>query len=90
MSCPYKFVLGIPGEGFHAERLFGLARNDTIGTVFLALISAWVFKMNIYTSLLIWFVGGEILHYLFGVQTAFLTLIGVTACQNTGSPTNIS
>ena len=90
MSCPYKFVLGIPGEGFHAERFFGLARNDTIGTVFLALISAWVFKMNIYTSLLIWFVGGEILHYLFGVQTAFLTLIGVTACQNTGSPTNIS
>jgi hypothetical protein len=90
MSCPYKFILGVPEQGFHKERFLGLARNDTIGTVFLALISVWIFKINIWTSLIIWFVGGEILHYMFGVQTAFLTLIGVTACQNTGSPTNIS
>ena len=80
MSCPYKFVLGIPGEGFHKERLLGLARNDTIGTVFLALISAWVFEINVWTSLAVWFIGGEILHYMFGTQTAFLTMIGVRAC----------
>jgi hypothetical protein len=80
MSCPYKFVLGIPGEGFHEARLLGLARNDTIGTVFLALLTAWLFEINVWTSLVVWFVGGEILHYMFGTQTAFLTMIGVRAC----------
>jgi hypothetical protein len=80
MSCPYKFVLGIPGEGFHEERLLGLARNDTIGTVFLALLTAWLFEINVWKSLAVWFIGGEILHYMFGTQTAFLTMIGVRAC----------
>jgi hypothetical protein len=80
MSCPYKYVLGIPGEGFHKERLFGLARNDTIGTLFLAILTTVFFKVNIVTSLAVWFIGGEVLHYLFGTQTAFLTAIGIRAC----------
>lgn len=80
MSCPYKFVLGVPGEGFHKERFLGMARNDTIGTIFLAIGTSWLFKVNIVNSLLAWFIGGEILHYLFGTQTAFLTMIGIKAC----------
>jgi hypothetical protein len=83
MSCPYKYILGIPGQGFHAARFMGVARNDTIGTVVLALSTAWLFKINVLVSLAVWFIGGEVLHYAFGVQTAFLTMIGITACPKT-------
>jgi len=83
MSCPYKYVLGIPGQGFHAARLMGYSLNDTVGTVILALLTSWIFGVSIVKSLVVWFVGGEILHYLFGVQTAFLTTIGVEACPKT-------
>jgi hypothetical protein len=77
MSYPYRFILGIPEQGFHASRLFGFALNDTLGTIALAILSSYIFKISLVKSLIIWFVAGEILHYLFGVQTAFLTAIGI-------------
>ena len=81
MGCPYKFILGIPGQGFHAPRLLGLAMNDTIGTIVLAIGTSYFFKIDLINSLLGWFIGGEILHYIFGVQTEFLTKIGISACS---------
>lgn len=80
MGCPYKFILGIPGEGFHSTRFMGLALNDTLGTIGLALMTSYFFEINIWKSLFWWFLIGEILHYLFGVQTAFLTFLGIQAC----------
>jgi len=80
MGCPYKFILGIPGQGFHSTRFLGYAVNDTLGTVGLALLTSMLFGVNVWVSLAVWFIGGEILHYVFGVQTAFLTTIGVQAC----------
>jgi hypothetical protein len=32
--------------------------------------------------LICWFVGGEILHWVFGSQTAFLTTLGIKACYD--------
>jgi hypothetical protein len=80
MSCPYKFVLGIPSQGFHEKRVFGLALNDTLGTIVLALLTSYFFNVNVYISLFVWFISGEILHYLFGTQTALLTNLGINAC----------
>ena len=80
MSCPYKYILGIPGKGFHSTRFMGLALNDTLGTIGLALLTSWIFNINIWLSLIIWFISGEVLHYMFGVQTAFLSMIGIKAC----------
>lgn len=80
MSCPYKYVLGIPGEGFHSTRIFGYALYDTLGTIALAMITSMIFKTYFILDLIIWFVVGELLHYLFGTQTQFLTNIGVNAC----------
>jgi hypothetical protein len=37
--------------------------------------------VNLWYSLAGWFIGGEILHYVFGVDTAFMELIGVKPCQ---------
>jgi hypothetical protein len=80
MSCPYKYIFGVPKKGFHEKRIFGLAFNDTIGTIVLAILTSYMFNVNIVTSLLVWFIGGEVLHYLFGSQTALLTLLDIEAC----------
>lgn len=79
-KCPFAFALGIPGQGFHAQRIFGYALNDTIGTIFLGIITSLVIKVSLIASIIGWFVLGEILHYLYGTQTAFLTTLGIRAC----------
>lgn len=80
MSCPYKFVLGIPGKGFHSKRFMGLALYDTLGTIVIAVAIALICKLSVWKTVLFLFLLGEVLHYLFGVQTAFLTFVGINAC----------
>ena len=80
MACPYKHALGFPGEGVHAARFMGISLNDTLMTIAAAFLTAFFTGGDIVVHLFFWFVGGEILHYLFGTQTAFLTMIGVRAC----------
>lgn len=80
MSCPYANALGVPGEGVHAQRFLGLALNDTIATLVAALLTSWLFNVSLFYSILGWFVAGEVLHYVFGVNTAFLKMIGITPC----------
>jgi hypothetical protein len=77
MSCPFKFALGVPGEGVHAPRLFGLAIVDIIATVLVAGLTSWLTKSNYILNLIFWFVLGEILHFMFGTPTAFLKMIGM-------------
>lgn len=81
MSCPFKHALGVPGEGVHAPRLFGLARNDTIATLVAAFLFTAFWSIPLWKSAVGLFAIGEILHWMFGTQTAFLTLIGVRACS---------
>ncbi len=80
MSCPYANALGVPGQGVHAQRFMGLALNDTIATIIAALLTSWFFNVSFLYSLIVWFVLGEVLHYVFGVNTAFLKMLGITAC----------
>ena len=80
MSCPYANALGVPGEGVHAQRFMGLALNDSLATIVAALLTSWIFNVSFLYSLAGWFIGGEVLHYLFGVNTAFLKILGITAC----------
>jgi hypothetical protein len=77
MSCPYANLLGEPGKGVHAPRLFGLARNDTIATLGVAILTSYLFNISFLTSFLAWFVLGEGLHFIAGTQTAFLKAIGL-------------
>lgn len=77
MSCPYSRIFGDPGKGFHEKRIGPYALNDTLGTVFLALLTSYFFGIGILQSIVGWFILGEILHYMFGTQTAFLTQIGI-------------
>ena len=76
-KCPYKYLFGVPGEGPHSYRFAGLAIVDTV----LTFLAAWAITaasgINIKITFAALFALGEILHYTFGTQTAFLTMIGV-------------
>ena len=80
MQCPYANVLGVPGEGVHANRFLGLALNDMIATLVVSLLTKWIFNIPLLYSILGWFIAGEILHYAFGVNTAFLSMLGIKPC----------
>jgi hypothetical protein len=77
MPCPYSNILGIPGQGFHSTRIFGLSLYDILATIVLSVIVSYFFKVSFLKSFIGWFILGEILHYLFGSNTAFLQMIGV-------------
>ena len=79
-TYPYATILGEPGKGVHAARLFGLARNDMIATIFAAIATWYIWSVPFWKALLAWFLAGELLHLIFGTQTAFLTLLGIRAC----------
>jgi hypothetical protein len=78
MSCPYSTLLGIPGQGIHALRVGGLAFNDTIMTIIAAILTSYATGINVWLSMFLWFVVGEILHYGLGVDTAFLKMIALS------------
>ena len=78
MSCPFALALGTPGQGFHSTRILGLALYDIIGTILLAMITSLIFKTDLFKNILGWFIVGEILHYVYGTQTAFLAYINMT------------
>jgi len=67
----------------HAARFMGVALNDTLMTIAAAIMTSYIFNIPIVYSLIVWFVGGEILHYAFGVQTEVLTKLGIRVnCKN--------
>jgi hypothetical protein len=75
MPCPYAHALGVPGQGFHSARFMGIAVNDTLATIVLAFLTTYIVNISFLKSLLGWFILGEILHYWFGTNTAFLKMI---------------
>ena len=78
MGCPYANALGEPGKGVHSTRFMGLALNDTLMTIAAALITSFVFNITWWKSMIAWFVAGEILHYVYGVKSAFLEKVGLS------------
>jgi len=82
MPCPYANILGVPGQGVHSRRIFGLALNDILATIVLAFITTFLINISFIKSLVGWFIIGEILHYLFSTKTAFLKMIGLEPSCN--------
>lgn len=79
MPCPFAGALGEPGKGIHSRRIFGLAFFDLLMTFIAAWFTMGLLGGSYLVSLIVWFTVGEILHYLFGVQTAFLDMLGIVA-----------
>lgn len=78
MSCPYANILGEPNTGVHSIRVLGIALVDTVLTVLAAYVIAKAYKINFWYSFVGLFVLGEVLHYIFGVNTAFLRMINLS------------
>lgn len=78
MPCPFANILGVPETGVHSVRIFGFALFDSILTIIGAYVIAKVYKINFWYSLVTFFILGEVLHYLFGTNTAFIKMIGLT------------
>jgi hypothetical protein len=83
--CQFKDALGIPNQGFHQKRLFGLAMNDLIGTVVIGLVLAHFTKGKtrgtyIKAIALVFFLGIA-LHWLFCVDTAMMKFLFGTLTQ---------
>lgn len=79
MPCPYANMLGVPGQGVHAWRVFGIAAFDVLATIVLAFLTSIIFSTPFFMTLVVWLIVGEILHYLFGTQTAVLSFLHVDA-----------
>jgi tetrahydromethanopterin S-methyltransferase subunit C len=75
--CPFANALGVPGTGVHSIRFMGFAIIDVVATILAALLTAYVFDINVWYSLIGWFVAGEVLHWIFGTRTAFLVKTGL-------------
>ena len=67
-------TFGEPGTGFHATRFMGFALYDTLGTILIAIAFSYFTGVSLLYSVIGWFVAGEVLHWYFGVQTAFMKL----------------
>jgi len=70
-----KHSFGEPNTGFHATRIMGFALYDIVGTIVLAWLFSYFTHFSFLYSLIGMFVIGEILHWWFGVKTAFLKYI---------------
>ncbi len=73
MFCEYKDIFGKPNEGFHKDRIFGLAAWDLLGTIIIIIIA-----VNYYNSCLpviIIPLATILIHKLFCVDTALNKMI---------------
>jgi len=73
--CPYKFIFGKPREGVHGVRLFNLAVVDITLTILGGYMIAKYFKLNSWKVILLFFILGELLHWLFCVDTTVILWI---------------
>lgn len=90
-------ALGRPNEGPHAWRLAGFAGVDVVGTALLAAGTAalvthlggfgwpWVFAW-FGVALCAWFALATSLHFAFGVQTRFVTMVSGQPFPPTRTP----
>jgi hypothetical protein len=67
--CKYKNLLGVPGTGIHAFKIYGIAVWDTIMTIVGAFFIAWFANWSYLYTLIGLFIAGIVLHRLFCVRT---------------------
>lgn len=70
--CKYKDILGKPNEGIHSVRVGGLAAFDVFATMFLSLAIYGYTKINPIYILIVLLIVGELLHYMFCVDTPII------------------
>lgn len=77
MSCPYKYLFGIPGKGVHAYRLLDTAMVDYTGTLILAALLTKFTQLPLVLSTILMFIIGILLHVVFCVPTGATRYLGL-------------
>jgi len=73
--CKYKSIFGNPGIGVHSYRLFNLPVVDVVFTMIAAYLIAMWKRWAFWKTFLGLFIFGEILHYMFCVDTVIISAI---------------
>ena len=73
--CKYKNALGIPKQGIHSYRLFGMAIADITMTILGAILISYFFNTSLIYTTIFLFILGIILHRLFCVRTTIDKLL---------------
>ena len=72
-SCPFKDIFGKPGTGVHSLRGPGnVAVVDTLLTIIGAFLISKYFQKPFLITLLLFFLLGELLHWVFCADTTFI------------------
>jgi hypothetical protein len=71
----WKNILGVPKEGVHRVRLFGLALTDLVLTIILAVLISYWKNWNITVVFLSLIVLSILIHLLFCVDTTLIKLL---------------
>ena len=69
MSCQYKYIFGVPGQGIHQYRFLDTAIVDYIGSIMIAMIITKFTKVPLVITTICVFLLGILLHYLFCMKT---------------------
>ena len=67
--CKYKDVLGVPGQGIHSFKIYGISVWDTLITLVCAIFLAWAANWSYLYTIVGAYILGIILHHLFCVRT---------------------
>ena len=67
--CKYKNLFGVPGEGIHSLKIFGISVWDTLITIVCAVIIAWATGWSYGRTIIGVFLLGIVIHRLFCVRT---------------------
>ena len=75
--CQYKDMFGEPDTGVHSYRLFNIAIVDLLLTIVAAYLLSRYFNKGFIYVLVLLLALGVLAHWLFCVDTAFNTFIGL-------------
>ena len=73
--CKYRDSLGVPKQGIHSYRFFGVAIMDVIFTIIGAWIISYFTNKSLIFTLIFLFLLGIMLHRLFCVRTTIDKLL---------------
>lgn len=74
LLCRYRDLFGQPGSGVHSYRLGPFAAVDLLLTLVAGFLLSYALDWSLWVSTSALFVLGIFMHWLFCVDTAFMTL----------------
>jgi len=73
--CKFKNMFGLPNQGVHKYRFFGLAIVDVILTILVAILLSYIISLSWLITIPFMFLFGIICHKIFCVDTTINGLI---------------